>query len=49
MPSKRAFLRLVVLIGLAAHSLSADDARTRGKRVLVMESGTVFVTEVFEG
>jgi Tol biopolymer transport system component len=44
MPCKRAFLLVVVLIGLAVHSLSADDAKSRGKRVLISESGTLFVT-----
>jgi len=45
MPGKRAFLLVVVLIGLAVHSLSADDAKTRGKRVLIKEFATLFVTD----
>lgn len=45
MPSKRGFLPFVALIGLTVHNLSADDAKTRGKRVLIKQSGTLFVTD----
>ncbi len=45
MPSKRVFLLLVLLIGLAVHSHSADDAKTRGQRVLIREGGILFVTD----
>jgi Tol biopolymer transport system component len=44
MPSKKAFPLLVVLIGFACHSLSADD-RQDGKRILVKESGALFVMD----
>jgi len=45
MPSKRTILPLVMLIGLAVQSLSADDAKPRGKRVLIKESATLFVED----
>lgn len=43
MPSQRAYLVLVPLIGLACYCLAANDIRTPGKHVLVKESGTLFV------
>lgn len=45
MPTKRAVLLFVVLIGLAVRSLSADDTKTSGKRILIKEAGTIFLTD----
>jgi len=45
MPKKRAFLLFIVMIGLAGQSLSADDAKPRGNRVLIKESTTLFVMD----
>jgi Tol biopolymer transport system component len=45
MPSKRAFLLLLVLIGPACHRLAADDARIPGKHVLIQESATLLVED----
>ena len=45
MPKKRAFLLFIVLIGLADQSLSAQDAKPRGNRVLIKESTTLFVMD----
>jgi dipeptidyl aminopeptidase/acylaminoacyl peptidase len=45
MRNKRAFLLFVVMIVLAVHGLSADDTKTSGKRILIKESGTLFLTD----
>ncbi len=45
MANKRAVLLFVVLIGLAVRSLFADDTKTSGKRILIEEAGTLFVTD----
>jgi hypothetical protein len=45
MPSKKAFFLFAVLIALAVHRVLADDAKTRGQRVLIKESGTLLVTD----
>ena len=45
MRNKRAFLLFVVMIVLAVHGLSADDTNTSGKRILIKESGTLFLTD----
>ncbi len=45
MPSKRVSLLLIVLFGLTVHRLSADDVPHRGNRVLITDSGTLFVTD----
>src|SRR5271163_1685723 len=45
MPKKRAFLLFIVMIGLAGQSLSADDAKPRGNRILIKESSTLFVMD----
>jgi Tol biopolymer transport system component len=45
MPSQRAFFVLVVLIGLACHSLAADDVKIPGKHVLIRESAALFVED----
>jgi Tol biopolymer transport system component len=42
-PTQRAFFVLVVLIGLACRSLTADDLNTPGMHVLIEESATLFV------
>ena len=43
MQRKRAFLLIFVLVGVPIRSLSAYDAKTRGQRILVEESDTLFV------
>jgi Tol biopolymer transport system component len=45
MPKKRAFLLFIVMIGLAGQSVSADDAKPRGNRILIRESNTLFVMD----
>jgi Tol biopolymer transport system component len=45
MPKKRAFLLFIVMIGLAGQSLSADDVKLRGNRVLIKKSTTLFVMD----
>ena len=45
MPSKRAFLLLLVLIGLVCHRLAADDTKIPGKHVLIQESATLLVQD----
>lgn len=45
MPKKRAFLLFIVTIGLACESISAQDAKPRGNRVLIKESTTLFVMD----
>src|SRR5215469_11822036 len=43
MQRERAFLPFFVLVGVPIHSLSANDPKTRGQRILVEESDTLFV------
>ncbi|MGC1944620.1 MAG: hypothetical protein WA664_12770 [Candidatus Acidiferrales bacterium] len=43
MPSKTAFLLLLLLIGPACHRLAADDTKIPGKHLLVKEAATLFV------
>lgn len=45
MPNKRAFLLFIVMIGLACESISAQDAKPRGNRVLIKESTALFVMD----
>jgi hypothetical protein len=45
MPSKRAFLVLLLLIGPACLRLAADDAKIPGKRLLMKEDATLFVQD----
>jgi Tol biopolymer transport system component len=45
MPSKRAFLLLLVLIGPACLRLAADDAKLPGKLLLNKEQATLFVQD----
>ena len=45
MPSKRAFILLLVLIGLVCHRLAADDTKLPGKHVLIQEGATLLVQD----
>src|SRR5271156_4406942 len=45
MPSKRAFLLLLVLIGPACHRLAADDAKLPGKHILTIEDSKLIVQD----
>ncbi|MGA8222263.1 MAG: hypothetical protein WB780_11465 [Candidatus Acidiferrales bacterium] len=45
MPSKKALLLLLVLIGPGCLRLAADDAKLPGKHILTEESGTLFVQD----
>ena len=45
MPSKSAFLLILVMIGFACHRLAADDAKIPGKHLLIKESATLFVQD----
>jgi Tol biopolymer transport system component len=45
MPGKRAFLLVLVLIGLACLRLAADDAKIPGKLLLIKEDATLFVQD----
>lgn len=43
MPSLKTFFVFAILLGLACHSLPANDVKTPGNHVLIMEAGTLFV------
>jgi len=45
MPSKRPFLLVLALIGLACHRLAADDTKIPGKHLLIKEAATLFVQD----
>jgi Tol biopolymer transport system component len=45
MPRARAFLLFILLLGPAVPTRSADDGKTNGRRVLIKQSATLFVTD----